>query len=515
MQIKPYIFRPHTLIFFHNSSTRKQAFYLELNNQLIQLRVYNKSKAGHFYLSRLLQHSLKLQNANADFFDIAFRLITPDQFRLSVNQHEVHSHIEDIPPESKTDHSMGSFSNEHEIYIGGHLTLTLGNPFPIVSAAENSLIGCVGDVNINGHLCDPRQSSFVGDATGGFGVVDCARNVCTQHACEGSSFCKPVSSTEYACQCPIGTRPPWCKQDRIPVIPEFLGNSYLSVRGFRATSWTETLLEMTFLPKKTTGLIIYSGFSFDKRGDFICVALVNGKIIVSLDLGHGPSFKKSAQNLTLNSWHTLRVKRRGRSFDIYLSGQHTSSGPEIFTQGSFVQLTIMDELYVGGIPNPDRISAYLPEYQELVSYKSVRGFSGCVQSLIINGLRVDLVEDFIEFVNIVNCEMHECAQRFPPCGFNGKCIALSHTWKCICKAGLGGPKCEKNLLRAFNSRIAFDAYSFLAIEQPKSILPKLTPTLKISANISKSKHMGSSDWVATGSANRLVLRKLSVEFLKY
>lgn len=259
------------------------------------------------------------------------------------------------------------------------------------------------------------------------------------------------------------------------------------MRGFRATSWTETLLEMTFLPKKTTGLIIYSGFSFDKRGDFICVALVNGKIIVSLDLGHGPSFKKSAQNLTLNSWHTLRVKRRGRSFDIYLSGQHTSSGPEIFTQGSFVQLTIMDELYVGGIPNPDRISAYLPEYQELVSYKSVRGFSGCVQSLIINGLRVDLVEDFIEFVNIVNCEMHECAQRFPPCGFNGKCIALSHTWKCICKAGLGGPKCEKNLLRAFNSRIAFDAYSFLAIEQPKSILPKLTPTLKISANISKSK----------------------------
>lgn len=90
---------------------------------------------------------------------------------------------------------------------------------------------------------------------------------------------------------------------------------------------------------------------------------------------------RSAQKLALNSWHTLRVKRRGRSFAIYLNDQHTSSGPDSFTQGSFVQLTIMDELYVGGNPNPDRISAYLPEYHELVSYKSVKGFFGCIQSV--------------------------------------------------------------------------------------------------------------------------------------
>ncbi|KAL5105546.1 Pikachurin [Taenia crassiceps] len=342
--------------------------------------IYNKSREYHFYLPRLLQHPIKLHNANASFFDIAFGSTRPNEFSLSVNQHEVRRRLEDIPPESRVDFSMRSFGNEHPIYVGGHLTLSLGNPFPIVSAAENSLIGCVGDININGHLCDPRQSSFVGDAIGGFGIVDCARNVCNRHTCEGGSFCKPISSTEYACQCPIGTRPPWCKPDRVPIIPEFLGNSYLSVRGFRDTSWTETLIEITFLPKEATGLIIYSGYSFDTRGDFICVALVNGRIIVSLDLGHGPSFKKSSQNLTLNSWHTLRVKRRGRGFDIYLNGEHTASGPEAFTRGNFVQLTITDELYVGGNPNPDRISAYLPDYHELVSYKSVKGFFGCIQT---------------------------------------------------------------------------------------------------------------------------------------
>ncbi|KAL5967189.1 Agrin, partial [Taenia solium] len=106
--------------------------------------------------------------------------------------------------------------------------------------------------------------------------------------------------------------------------------------------------------------------------------------------------------------------------------------------------------------------------------------------LLINGLRVNLVEDVIEFVNVVNCEMHECAKPFSPCGFNGKCIPLSHTWRCICKSGLGGPKCEKDTSNAFSSRIAFNAYSFLTIERPKSTSPKLAPTLKMSANITKS-----------------------------
>lgn len=56
-------------------------------------RVYNKSKEGHFYLPRVLQHPFKLHNANTDFFDIAFGLTRPGEFRLSVNQHEVRRHL--------------------------------------------------------------------------------------------------------------------------------------------------------------------------------------------------------------------------------------------------------------------------------------------------------------------------------------------------------------------------------------------------------------------------------------
>lgn len=75
------------------------------------------------------------------------------------------------------------------------------------------------------------------------------------------------------------------------------------------------------------------------------------------------------------------MKRIGRSFDVYLNDEHISPGLKSFSQGNLVQLTIADDLLVGGHPDPDRISALLPKYVDLVSYKAVKGFVGCVQSV--------------------------------------------------------------------------------------------------------------------------------------
>nr|CDS27474.1 pikachurin [Hymenolepis microstoma] len=414
LQIKPHVLRPRTLLFFYYSVSRAQAFYMELNKEILQLRIYNKSIEGYFYLSRLLQHSTKIRITNKNFFDISFGLRGMNEFYLSLDRNEVTGVLETVSSEEGFGLLINSFSRENAIFIGGHSSLTNGQPFPIVSAAENSLIGCVGNIVINGHLCDPRQSSFVGDAVSGYGIIDCSRNNCDNHLCESDATCKPVSATDYICQCPLGTSPPWCKRDQVPIIPEFLGNSYLALKGYEDTSFSETLLEITFLPKEQTGQLIYSGFSFDKRGDFISISLVNGQLVVGFDLGSGPASMHSSQNVTLNTWQTVRVKRSGRSFDVYLNGKHISGGLTSFTQGNLVQLTIADDLLVGGHPDPDRISALLPKYDDLVSYKLVKGFVGCVQSLIINGQRVNLSDDPIESINVVNCKEHDCAKGSSP-----------------------------------------------------------------------------------------------------
>lgn len=75
----------------------------------------------------------------------------------------------------------------------------------------------------------------------------------------------------------------------LPIIPEFLGNSYIAVNGLRGSSRTDTLIELVFLPRQPTGLLLYSGFSVDRRGDFVLLALSNGHIVVAFDLGTGPS----------------------------------------------------------------------------------------------------------------------------------------------------------------------------------------------------------------------------------
>ncbi len=89
-----------------------------------------------------------------------------------------------------------------------------------------------------------------------------------------------------------------------------------------------------------------------------------------------------SQNISLETWHHLEVKRTGRSFSVILDEDSASTtGLDGFTQGSYVQLTVTDNLFIGGHPDPDHMSALLPESEEFLSYKGVTGFTGCVQSV--------------------------------------------------------------------------------------------------------------------------------------
>lgn len=59
---------------------------------------------------------------------------------------------------------------KHAVYIGGHPSLSQQENMSILQAAENSLIGCLGDIRFNKILVDPRKLDFVGDAISGFGI---------------------------------------------------------------------------------------------------------------------------------------------------------------------------------------------------------------------------------------------------------------------------------------------------------------------------------------------------------
>ncbi|VDL92883.1 unnamed protein product [Schistocephalus solidus] len=204
------------------------------------------------------------------------------------------------------------------------------------------------------------------------------------------------------------------------MIPEFYGNSYLAFWGIKATSMTDTLFQVVFLPRGQTGLLAYSGYSLDRRGDFFMLALVDGKVLVSFDLGTGPAFLRSSSNVTIGEWHTVEIRRIGRSFTICVD--NTPNEVEAFTEGSFIQLTISDHLFLGGHPNPDHLSALIPDADHLSSYKGVLGLTGCIQMVSVNGRILHLIKDAVNATNVGNCDNHSCATQVPVCHPPAECL---------------------------------------------------------------------------------------------
>ena len=71
----------------------------------------------------------------------------------------------------------------------------------------------------------------------------------------------------------------------------------------------------------------------------------------------------------MNQWHLVRVFRTGKSGILNVDDQSPIEG---YSKGGYVQLTLMQDLYVGGHRNYDETSGYLEVEQSFV---------GCVQKV--------------------------------------------------------------------------------------------------------------------------------------
>ena len=72
-------------------------------------------------------------------------------------------------------------------------------------------------------------------------------------------------------------------------IPEFQGQSYLELKGLGRTALLFLDIEIVFKAESPNGLIVYNGYTLDRVGDFISLALDGGFIEYRFDLGTGPA----------------------------------------------------------------------------------------------------------------------------------------------------------------------------------------------------------------------------------
>ncbi|VDL97703.1 unnamed protein product [Schistocephalus solidus] len=185
MNVKPTRIRSRMLIAYHASPFLPLVFLLGSEQTTIELRLFNVSGNSNFYLAHLLQHPQKLKEIGLTFHEIAFGLHQNGELYLSLNGQTVaeqtvftSSWMLDATRRTLLEKPNIRHGLEHSVFIGGHPAIAKGQPHQLPIMAQDSFLGCLDEIYLNGRLLDPRREKFVGDAIDGCGVRELFGPIC-------------------------------------------------------------------------------------------------------------------------------------------------------------------------------------------------------------------------------------------------------------------------------------------------------------------------------------------------
>ena len=169
-------------------------------------------------------------------------------------------------------------------------------------------------------------------------------------------------------------------------------------------AWEELHIFIKFKPRSDNGIILYNGGaeSLASTQDYILVQLINGHIQLKFECGSGPAVINYHERVVMNAWNTVEIDRFRQYGSISLNGNVAMKG---VSQGHSIALNLGVYMIVGGNDDSLKGGVGMP-----LNGSVSKGFNGCIQDMIINGKRVDLVRDFL-----VNKEIIDCNSKFSPC----------------------------------------------------------------------------------------------------
>ncbi|CAH1774180.1 unnamed protein product, partial [Owenia fusiformis] len=212
------------------------------------------------------------------------------------------------------------------------------------------------------------------------------------------------------------------------LVPYFQQNpaSYISYPTL-SNAYTEFDIDMSFKPLTSDGLIMFNGQQNDGSGDFVSFGMAEGHPEFRFDVGSGPAIIRCADPVSLDSWHNVRLSRKERDGTMILNGQeYRGRAP-----GNFRGLDLVDNMYLGGVPDYNKIP-------QAAGFR--QGFVGAVSRVQLDGVQLDLGADAIEIINVIGYD--SCKKK--PCQNQGECLAAStdEGYKCQCLTGFSGKNCE-------------------------------------------------------------------------
>ena len=229
-------------------------------------------------------------------------------------------------------------------------------------------------------------------------------------------------------------------------IPFFNGYSFLA-HPTLMDAFGVTKIALEIFPEATDGLILYNQQS--EGTDFIALALSEGRVVFTYDLGSGVAVLESTLELELGKWHTIEAMRNGQEGQLIVDGSLPVVGS---SSGVYTILQLGDNLYFGGSSDISALQLIIPV---------TSGFTGCIRNVQTGSNILELIEDASFASGVSECLIAPC--NVQSCQNGGTCLEIEEGSTCLCPGGYTGPMCETSLCEISdpcqNNGICFVAYS--------------------------------------------------------
>ncbi|KAK6966048.1 basement membrane-specific heparan sulfate proteoglycan core protein, partial [Biomphalaria glabrata] len=353
--------------------------------------------------------------------------------QVAANDRQLYDRLDrgDVIRGSASGNKSVGLNLERPLYLGGVDPSEVINPG---AGVYTGFIGCVGQLVVN-----ERNIGLIDEARETMNIRDCGeRTMCSRKPCQNNGVCTNRSPTEYFCTCPEGFSGRNCEVKidicvlespcnegicvpqnnyyrcmcplnwagnncqysvKIGTSANFQGEGYIEISSDkfpRQNRRAQENLTVTITTTEPNGLIIWQGQKPDSHikatSDYFAVAVVDGYLEFSYDLGDKPGVLRSLLPVNDGYPHDITVSRNGKHGKLKVDQQAEVSG---LSGGGLKILNVMGNIFVGGVPDMKR-------YTDNTFSKN---FNGCVSNLRLFGSNnLDFGVDALGGLNVVSCE---------------------------------------------------------------------------------------------------------------
>ncbi|CAL8324993.1 unnamed protein product [Merluccius merluccius] len=222
---------------------------------------------------------------------------------------------------------------------------------------------------------------------------------CAHNPCTNGGSCTPQLDA-YACICLSGFSGTNCQQTFFEKSAgeaeavAFNGQTFIEYHNAVTRSEKALLVnkfELSVRTEATQGLILWSGKGLE-RSDYIALAIVDGRVQMTYDLGSKPVVLRSSVRVDTNRWIHIKASRALRDGSLQVGNEAPVTGASPLAA---TQLDTDGALWLGGLEDL-AVARRLPK-----AYST--GFIGCMKDVLVDGVELHLVEDALNSPQILHC----------------------------------------------------------------------------------------------------------------